>query len=259
MVDKIRTPDNQAPLPVLIPERMTPIRSWDPRHRIGSLCCLAVITSLQQSPRGILSGFALSLAIVLLSGMEVKRAFILARRVPLLMLPLILTLPLTSGGEAVFTAWKVVVYEQGLRLGAYITIKAVTAILLFSAAFAGGSTGENMAALKALGLPDKMAGILLLAYRYIFTYRADLSRMRDAMSLRGFDRRRGVFHWRTMANLAGSVLVRSLEQVERVNAAMVLRGYSGTFPSCARFESTAADWTRSGAIALIVLMLLLFL
>ena len=91
----------------------------------------------------------------------------------------------------------------------------------------------------------------LFSYRYIYEIGDDLETMEKAMGLRGFRARRlGGRTLSVLASLAGSILVRSYEQSERVYKAMVLRGYGRSSRVQEAVEAEPRD-----AIALCVALL----
>ena len=110
-----------------------------------------------------------------------------------------------------------------------------------------------------MGLPSILADMTLLSYGYIFEIGGDLQQMQTAMRLRGFRLsgydRRGL---NQMAAMAGTMLIRSYEQSERVYHAMILRGYGHT-PTVAlarEFQAAPKDafaMLLTGAIGFIFL------
>jgi cobalt/nickel transport system permease protein len=59
--------------------------------------------------------------------------------------------------------------------------------------------------------------------------------------VRGFRNRPSLRSYRTVGHVAGTLLVRSSEQAERVAQAMRCRGFDGRFRSLTEFRTTAAD------------------
>jgi len=86
-----------------------------------------------------------------------------------------------------------------------------------------------------------MLNIILFTYRYFFVFFEDLRKMRVALTLRGFRNRNGLSSLRSSASLAGSILVRSYEQTERIYRAMLLRGYNGSIIAHRKFNPSVSD------------------
>jgi len=184
--------------------------------------------------------------------------FVKKTAIPLLFLvPLFLFLPLSSGGEIFYSVSFISVYKDGLILSMLICLKVVAIIILINIMLSTSSFRDMAAALRALHVPDKMLNIILFTYRYFFVFFEDLRKMRVALTLRGFRNRSSIKSLRSSANLAGSILVRSYEQTERIYRAMLLRGYSGRILSYKQFKAGAGDVFLSLAIFIIPLIILL--
>jgi cobalt/nickel transport system permease protein len=97
-----------------------------------------------------------------------------------------------------------------------------------------------------------LADMTLLAYRYLYEIGDDLETMRTAMGLRGFQAHRlSGRALGALAALAGSVLVRSYEQSERVYKAMVLRGYGRAARPREEVAARPCDVTALGGALLV--------
>jgi cobalt/nickel transport system permease protein len=59
--------------------------------------------------------------------------------------------------------------------------------------------------------------------------------------VRGFRMRADWHTYRTLGNLAGTLLVRGHERAQRVHQAMLARGFDGTFRSLHRFTTHLRD------------------
>ncbi|HOO70654.1 MAG TPA: cobalt ECF transporter T component CbiQ [Spirochaetota bacterium] len=81
-------------------------------------------------------------------------------------------------------------------------------------------------ALGRLGLPRVFVVQLLFLYRYIFVLVEETARMLRARDLRSFKNRgRGL---RVYGPLAGTLLLRSIDQAQKIHRAMVCRGFDGS-------------------------------
>jgi cobalt/nickel transport system permease protein len=65
--------------------------------------------------------------------------------------------------------------------------------------------------------------------------------MRIAVRTRGYRNRPSRHSYRTIGNVAGTLLVRSAERAERVSQAMRCRGFDGQFRSLTEFRTTLPD------------------
>ncbi len=84
-------------------------------------------------------------------------------------------------------------------------------------------------ALKSLPLPGGLKESLLLAGQYLEILLAEVTRMQRSAQLRGLSGTTGWLRYASSA-MIGALYLRSLDRAERVYAAMVARGYTGTLP-----------------------------
>jgi len=106
------------------------------------------------------------------------------------------------------------------------------------------ATAPLDATLKAahtLRVPGLLVQLGLLTYRYVFVLGSELNRLRIALRVRGYRNRATRHSYRTIGHVAGTLLVRSVEQAERVGQAMRCRGFDGRFRSLTQFRTRAAD------------------
>jgi cobalt/nickel transport system permease protein len=100
----------------------------------------------------------------------------------------------------------------------------------------------NIKAVRTLGIPDIMADMALLAFRYLQEIGRDLRNMQTSMRLRGFKERRfSPRGLKTLAWLSGSLLIYSYERSESIYKAMVLRGYGQAPPRKSEFQPNKKD------------------
>jgi cobalt/nickel transport system permease protein len=80
-------------------------------------------------------------------------------------------------------------------------------------------------ALEKLGAPKVFAVQLLLLYRYLFVLIDEGARLVRARALRSFGRRG--MGMKIFGNLAGQLLLRTLDRAQRIHLAMLCRGFDG--------------------------------
>jgi cobalt/nickel transport system permease protein len=142
-----------------------------------------------------------------------------------------LTLPLTYPGESLFQASPFPISSQGVLLASLITVKANGIVLLILALIGTSTIADIGHGLGKLGLPAKLCLLLLFSYRYIFVISEEHQRLVRAAKLRGFQASTNMHTLRTTGYLFGMTLMKSWQRAERVRQAMLLRGFSGKFPS----------------------------
>jgi cobalt/nickel transport system permease protein len=147
---------------------------------------------------------------------------------------------------------------RGLQLALAIVGKACAVALLMEPLLATASLARTVEGLTRLGVPEKVAQMILLAHRYIFVFLEEARRMKTGMQVRGFQPRTSTETLQVMGNFLGMLFVRSFERTHRVYAAMQSRGYRGRFPAPFYFEVTAGDWLHAGVWLLLGIGLLVF-
>lgn len=131
--------------------------------------------------------------------------------------------------------------QRGLILAAAILLKALTIVTLVMVILTTAPLHATLHAAHRLRVPGLVIQLALLTYRYIFLVSSELARLRVALRVRGFRNRPSLHSYRTIAHVAGTLLVRSHERAERVAQAMRCRGFDGRFRSLTTFQTRPAD------------------
>jgi cobalt/nickel transport system permease protein len=87
-----------------------------------------------------------------------------------------------------------------------------------------------LVALRKLGVPPLLVATLQFMDRYRHVLLDELDRMATARRARTFRRRRAL-SWSLLGGLIGMLFLRTFERAERVEGAMLARGWSGALPS----------------------------
>jgi cobalt/nickel transport system permease protein len=204
----------------------SPIHRWNPRLKMVGLMAVILAFSALQDLRVI--ALMVVLAALLFACSRLPLRYLLERlRYPgYFLLVVAVLLPFFSGEKALLSLGPLTIHQEGTLALARIAAKFLAILTTGLVLFGTAPFLVNIKALRGLGLPAILTDMALLAYRYLFEIGADLNTMERAMRLRGFKADR--FNTRalqTLASLAGSLLVRSYEQSERIYKAMRLRGY----------------------------------
>ena len=139
--------------------------------------------------------------------------------------------------EGLWGAWNVL---------AKATLGATASILL-------AGTTEIPALLTGMGrlrVPQPLTLIATFMVRYLELVSDDLRRMRTAMTARGYDPR-WLWQAKPIASSAGALFIRSYERSERVHAAMLSRGFTGTMPVLETHRPRPAEWAAAAALPLV--------
>jgi cobalt/nickel transport system permease protein len=232
------------------------IHRMDIRAKIISILAAAmIISSCSTIPAALISA-AFAILLTLFSGIPLSYYLKKVYYPLIFLIPLFIFLPFSSGGEALISIWIFNIYTDGILISLLISIKVISIIILINIMISTATFRDTAAALRTLKIHDKMLNIILFTYRYFFVFFEALRKMKVALTLRGSKNRSTAKSLGTSANLAGSILVRSYEQTERIYQAMLLRGYSGRIISDKIFIIKRADILQSLIIIIIPLAVL---
>jgi cobalt/nickel transport system permease protein len=225
----------------------SPLHRWDPRCKLVGLLVLmfafAAVRNLWLLPA------MLVVTAVFYALSRLPLSFLVARlSYPggfLLMVAAVI--PFVSGQTILAHIGPLALREEGVLLvlliaGRFLSILTMGIILFGTSPFL-----TTIRAMYALGLPPVLNDMILFFYRYLHDSARNLATMQTAMRLRGFQATRLNWHTaRTLASLAGTLLVRSYEQSQRVYHAMLLRGYGRAPHPREMFHARAGDFIALG-------------
>lgn len=219
---------------------------------------LAFVAIVAVTPREAVWAFGiyglLLASLVVLS--RVEFAFVVVRLAGILpFVGFAFLIPFVAEGEAV-RILRIELSEAGLwatwNIVAKATIGAGTSILLAATT----EVPDLLAGLGRLRVPVIITSIAGFMIRYLELIVDDVRRVRIAMTSRGY-RPRWIGHARPLGLAAGALFVRSYERGERVHAAMIARGFTGTMPDLRRRSASAADWATGALLPLAALAVLI--
>lgn len=201
------------------------------------------VIAVAVTPRTALWAFAIHAAVLLavITLARLPARFVLARLAAVL--PFILfafLIPFVASGDRIdvlgvavsrdglWGMWNIVA-KALLGVGASITLAATTEV------------PDLLRGLRRLRVPSVITAIASFMIRYLELIAGELSRMRTAMTARGYDGR-WLWQARPIAASAGTLFVRSYERGERIHGAMLARGYTGNMPDLDHHRATRTDW-----------------
>jgi len=228
------------------------IRARDPRLRIVAALMFACCVVLLQRPVPLLLALLFALSLAATGGLGAR--LLLSRLLPLewFMLVLLLTLPFSVAGDPLLRLGPLTASLQGLELALAILVRA-NAVLLAMLALLGTLAPARLGqALARLGMPERLAHLLLLTLRQIQLVGDEYGRLRQAMRARAFVPGSDRHTWNSIGWLMGMLLVRSLARSRRVLDAMRCRGFDGRL----RLLHTLS-WRFADSVALICVVLLI--
>jgi len=205
------------------------LHGTDTRVKIIGAMALTLVVALCQTLHTGLAGLLVGLSLLLLTrlglGQVLRRLIVVNGFIAFLWF----TLPVTYPGEIVAGFGPINISNQGVELATLITIKANGIILFFITLLATSTIADLGHGLVKLRLPPKLCLLLLFSYRYIFVIGQEYQRLARAAKLRSFRPGTNLHTYRTYGHLFGMTLVKSWNRAERVEQAMLLRGFHGRF------------------------------
>jgi cobalt/nickel transport system permease protein len=205
----------------------------DPRTKIVSFFVF-IFFIIFTAPGSILS-FALYglLLLTLIALSKIPISYIFKRC--LVVVPFILMtvffLPFWQQGETIplfqIGTFQVNVSAAGWIMFQSVLIKGVFSVACLTLLTASTPFPRLLAALEDLKFPQLIIMILSFMYRYIFLIEDEAMKMWRAMKSRRVGGSRWL-HLKAMANMLGTLFIRSFERGEAVYLAMCSRGFNGT-------------------------------
>ncbi|HMT13985.1 MAG TPA: cobalt ECF transporter T component CbiQ [Aestuariivirga sp.] len=219
----------------------------DPRVRL--LAVLAFVLSLPALHSAPALGTALLMGIALVALARLPLVPLLKRLAVMegFLLLLLLSLPFTMPGNAVFHLGPLAASWDGIIRS--LTIMArVTAAALVIAAFLSGLGSLGLAsAMAGLGLPPRIVALFLLTFRHIGLLQQEYDRLTRAMKARAFRLSTSAHVWTALGQLLGLLLIRAEVRAQRLSRAMKARAFSGQF-----IERETSPLTRHDYAALVL-------
>ena len=221
----------------------------DPRVKIVVVFFFSVIVAVSNRFFVLMLAIGLSLCIVLLARVPMRELLRRLGPVNLFVLFLWFFLPFTVRGEPLFSVGPLVGTHQGVLFAALISLKA-NAIVVVLIALVGSTSILTLGhAMHELGVPKKIVHLFFFTYWYVHVIHREYLRLLSAMKVRGFQPGTNMHTYKTYAHLVGMLLVRSADRAERVQKAMLCRGFRGRLYSLSEFSLK-----RSDVISLVVML-----
>lgn len=217
------------------------IHRLDPRFRLGAALALSVVLAVLSQPVSI--GVGLAGAVMLLVLSRPPRRPLLRRlsAVSFFLVFLWVLVPLTAGGETLYSMGPLHFSRNGILLCLLVSGKSLAVVCIFLALVASMSAADLGRGLQGIGVPLTFAQLFLFTYRYSHVLLESWKRLQTAARLRCFQPRTSLHTYKTYANMLGMLFLNSFERSERIHEAMLLRGFDGRFRSLSLFRAGKKD------------------
>jgi cobalt/nickel transport system permease protein len=218
----------------------------DPRIKIVNFVALLFFIIFSR-PASLLSFSLYGLLILLLIGSSKIPVYYILKRC-LIVVPFILMtalfLPFWQQGETIplfhIGNFQVNVSAAGWIIFQSVLIKGIFSVACLTLLTASTPFPQLLAALENMKFPKLITMILSFMYRYIFLIEDEAMKMWQAMESRHVGGPRWL-HLKVIANMLGTLFIRSFERGERVYLSMCCRGFDGTFKRTHNFELRRND------------------
>lgn len=218
-----------------------PLHRLDPRARLLAAAAWSVAGAVVQGLPVALAALAASALLLAAARPPLGEVVRRLGAVNVFIAFLWLFMPFSTPGDPAFSVLGLAATRQGLELAALVTLKANAIVLAFMALVATILIPDLGHALRKVGVPHKLALLLVFTHRAIQAMADEYRRMRQAMTVRGFVPRTGLHTWRAYACLAGMILVRGMDRAERVREAMLCRGFTGELRAISPLAARPVD------------------
>ena len=209
----------------------SPIHHWQQQYKLVGLISLIFAFSFVQQISLLPIIIALTAIIFYLSNLPLS--FLLSRlRYPgWFIFAIVIVLPFIAGETVIFQWGWLSLKAEGCWATILVSVRFFCILTVSLVLFGTAPFLSSIKAMRSLGLPQVIVDMTLLAYRYLEELGNMLTTMQRAIKLRGFQYQKfSRRNLRILAQLTGSLLVRSYERSTRVYQAMILRGYNYKSP-----------------------------
>lgn len=168
---------------------------------------------------------------------------------------MVLLVPFITPGQPLWTgnilAFKLTATVEGGQKALFLALRVLNAVLALTILTETTTQSQLLQGLRQLGLPDLLVSLIAFTLRYFSLLGSELERMQTARQARGFQRGKGLYHWRTMKTLGqmvGMLFLRATERGDRIYIAMLARGYQGEVACSTQMAPRWQDWVTGAAI-----------
>lgn len=230
----------------LIKEKFTHGRSVihriDPRFKVVGASLFSMQTAVLDRFEALAGALAISIVLMGLGKLNLrhvgKSLLVLGGFLSLIWI----MVPITFEGETLYQWGPVQFMKPGILFSAQITIKSVSILIALMVLITTMPPATLGHALNRLWMPHKMIHLFLFTYRYIFVIEQEYQKILRAIKIRGFKAGTNLHTYRTFAYIAGMLFVRATARADRVQQAMLCRGFKGIFYSMQEFPAHAGNW-----------------
>jgi len=226
------------------------IHHFDPRFKIVAVAVFSIVIAVSSRWSALITGLFLSVMFMLFARVPLRTVCVRLILVNGLILFLWFFLPFSLEGSPLFAIGPLIATEEGVLFATVLTLRSNIILLALISLVSTTSIFTLGRAMRQLGVPGKMVQLLFFTYRYLHVVHLEYQRLVNALKIRGFQPKTNIHTYKTYAYLVGMLLVKSYDRSERIQNAMLCRGFKGRFYNLTEFTLKPLD---------IIMMLLMLL
>lgn len=231
---------------------------WCTPIKLISIFFYAFIIAFYKDPIVLLLSCTLSFIFIVLSKIQLVYFLSRLKNIIIFILVFSILIIISAGGEVLFTLklffMKINFYKDGIILSLLIFLRAVNIFMIFFLLFSTTKINAILHSLLFFRVPQNLALVFILTYRYIFRYFDDHKKMRTATILKGAKLKKNLL---LTGHLYGNLFIRAYEDTNMIYKAMIMRGLNEKNPAEIKFEYNAKDLVIMYSILSFAIILLI--
>jgi cobalt/nickel transport system permease protein len=218
------------------------IHHFDPRFKIVTVAAFSILIAVSSRWSALITGLSLSVILIFFARVPLRKVCVRLTLVNGLIFFLWFFLPFSLEGRPLFTIGPLIATEEGVLYATVLTLRSNIILLALISLVSTTSIFMLGRAMRQLRVPGKMVQLFFFTYRYIHVVHLEYQRMISALKIRGFQPSTSMHTYKTYAYLVGILLVKSYDRSERIQNAMLCRGFKGRFYSLSEFSLRPFDF-----------------
>ena len=217
------------------------IHRLDPRFRLMIAVVFSIVIAVSSRWIALAMGLCFSIWLVLIGRLPLKNVCARLILVNGLILFLWLFVPFSIEGTHLFTIGTLTATTQGVVYLARLTLRCNTILLALIGLLSTIPIFTLGRAMREMKVPGKIVQLFFFTYRYLHVIHLEYQRLLNALKIRGFQPKTSLHTYKTVAYLVGMLLVKSYDRSERIQKAMLCRGFKGIFYDLNEFSLRPFD------------------
>lgn len=203
------------------------LRRLDPRVKLLGVVTFSAVVATVQDISSLIVAVVLASAATIMSGISFRTLLGRAAAANCFVALFWVFLPLTVAGNPLFSIGSFEVSREGLWYAGMLTLRSNAIILVMIGFMAVTPATSIVHALSRLKVPDELVYLFFFTYRYSHEIVQEYTRLHNSMKIRCFSPGSNIHTYRSYAYLVGVLLANSYERGQRLQAAMLCRGFTG--------------------------------